>query len=1014
MSTQLIAHLKEKCQADDNVKILLSQWEFDQKLVGKALENIGGFYPHFSNHNASHSQQILVNIERILGKDIELLSATDTWLILEAAYWHDIGMLVDAKNAKAVHENADFLFMIKTIANDKGHDLNLFCKAYEQGGWNDAIGSEDHPFDGVEKYRQLIAEWFRRNHDKRIGNLVNDPFSELGISSPRTELLPNRLYRYLGQICMSHGMNFQKVMEKLPYKQTGLGVEDCHPRFVGCLLRLGDLFDLDDNRFCPVMAKHVSNMPSLSQHHKDKHLSLREFQLDKRTVKLVAECPDEMSYIETQNWFGWIREEFQNQMSQWNLIVPHLGFGSLPTIEQLDVFMEKTYDGEIEKEKVLLNNKPMKFSLDEVNVMEILQGANLYKDKLSIFRELIQNAVDATMLRIYLFEIKNNQFNCDIESISPEDCQIKALFEKYSITIRLSKKERRNSEEIWSIIIQDQGIGIGIHDLNYMQNMAGSSRNIKKSQRIKSMPKWMRPSGEFGIGLHSVFLLTKDLPDQYQEVTYKTKSIFSNEYLEIQMNSPLGTKKGYCFISKLSNSDSFQFGTTLETHFSIDKRDKFNNGLYLSRKNIYIENYDLMSQLVIWEIYKNLSKIAMSSLIKIKLDGFENAQFSKFLTYQDSYFPNFFDNKKLTFNEEKLWFSKENLFFKINILNPFEYNHQNSLYECIKLLFKGKEASLLDSYIHTEAKNIFKFFSFEFDFYGLNAKSTLTINRDSWKQEYIEELYSNLLNILSSIYEDHYDHLERLLADDFYLRLFGYCLGKVSFNDLFTEYDIKRIFSVDIFREKIIVLGSINKNFFNENTNYASISPRSDYFQSLLNEYLVSKGKQIYEILEKNDESTRRMGYICLAADVDIKAILKNKFNWVMYNIFKKVVSFDGAIIQSFEPKYKLRNETYFYLYIELGNIEEEIEKDYKQIILKDESKIFIPFYIFHGRIMYVDAQNLVDFLFEKKLINTDLSKQKVLKIYEKLRLRIVEVMQGTELWKELNESKSNISFLDE
>ncbi|KAE9876654.1 hypothetical protein GP665_28640, partial [Escherichia coli] len=49
MSTQLIAHLKKKCEADDNVKILLSQWEFDQKLVGKALENIGGFYPHFSN-----------------------------------------------------------------------------------------------------------------------------------------------------------------------------------------------------------------------------------------------------------------------------------------------------------------------------------------------------------------------------------------------------------------------------------------------------------------------------------------------------------------------------------------------------------------------------------------------------------------------------------------------------------------------------------------------------------------------------------------------------------------------------------------------------------------------------------------------------------------------------------------------------------------------------------------------------------------------------------------------------
>ena len=80
MSTQLINHLKEVCKDNDAVKILLSQWDFDCLLVGKALENVGSYYPHFSNHSSSHSKQILINIERILGKDIDKLSATDTWL----------------------------------------------------------------------------------------------------------------------------------------------------------------------------------------------------------------------------------------------------------------------------------------------------------------------------------------------------------------------------------------------------------------------------------------------------------------------------------------------------------------------------------------------------------------------------------------------------------------------------------------------------------------------------------------------------------------------------------------------------------------------------------------------------------------------------------------------------------------------------------------------------------------------------------------------------------------------
>lgn len=557
MSTQLIAHLKKKCEADDNVKILLSQWEFDQKLVGKALENIGGFYPHFSNHNASHSQQILVNIERILGKDIDLLSATDTWLILEAAYWHDVGMLVDAKSAKDVHDNEDFKFMVKTIALDKGHDLHKFCLTYLDADWTGAIGSEDHPFDGVEKYRQLIAEWFRRNHDRRIGGLVEDPFKFLNITSPRTELLPKRIYRYLGQICMSHGMNFVDVLEKLPFKQTGLGTEDCHPRFIGCLLRLGDLFDLDDNRFCPVMAKHVGHQPSLSKVHEDKHLSLREFQLDKRTVKLVAECPNEMAYVETQNWFGWIREEFQNQMSQWNLIVPNEKFSALPTIEQLDVRMEIKNKEGVKIEKVLLDNKPMKFSVDEGKVIELIQGANLYSNEISIIRELFQNAVDATLLRIW---VDKNKLNW--EKINPFHDDFKAVLKDYPIEIDLEKVNEDNGVSYWILKIIDHGIGISINDLKYMQKIAGSSKNIEKKKILDKMPLWMKPSGEFGIGLHSAFLLMDGLDDEYKKIEIISKSYFSNETLEIVINSPLSSKKGYCFISKRNNLDR-EVGTTI-------------------------------------------------------------------------------------------------------------------------------------------------------------------------------------------------------------------------------------------------------------------------------------------------------------------------------------------------------------------------------------------------------------------------------------------------------------------
>ena len=735
MSTKLIAHLKKKCEEDGNVAILFAQWEFDQKLVGKALENIGGFYPHFSNHNASHSQQILVNIERLLGDDIDLLSATDTWLILEAAYWHDVGMLVDAKNAKEVHSNPDFNFMIQTIANEKGHDLQKFCQSYSEQGWLSAIGTLDHPFDGVEKYRQLVAEWFRRGHDKRVGKIVEDPFEVLGITSPRTELLPNRIYRYLGQICVSHGMNFDALMETIPYKQTGLGTEDCHPRFIGCLLRLGDLFDLDDNRFCPVMAKHVSNMPSVSKHHHDKHLSLREFQLDKRTVKLVAECPDEMSYVETQNWFGWIREEFQNQMSQWNLIVPNLKFGSLPTIEQLDVKMEVKYENGVKKEKLLLNNKPMKFKLDEKNAMELLQGANLYSDEYSIYRELIQNSIDATMLRIWLEEDQEK-----LKELHPYHEDFLKILEKYPLRLEINKiKNIEGSlDSIWEFQIIDQGIGMSMADLGYMQTMAGSSRNTHKKKIISEMPQWMRPSGEFGIGLHSAFLLTKDLPIEFQSIRFDTYSYFAHDSLDIEMSSPLGGKQGYCFITK-NIGDTRKIGTVtkfyIKVNFDLEKIDS-NQNLYFINIDVFEKEWGICEKRKIYE--KILKNAPISTL------GF---------------------SKKLI--SDIIWDKEKQAAFYIR-------NHVNNDMDTIRsFFFKGQKVEI-NNYREYGLSH-YSYVDYMVDIYGVNAKELLNISRDYWDGDF-ESRHSEYLK---DLFEKHLTQIQKLETD---LLKLTYCVdNKIDF-----------------------------------------------------------------------------------------------------------------------------------------------------------------------------------------------------------------------------------------
>jgi len=93
--------LKSRCEADPDVAPLGAQWEFDRRLIAGALSGVALTFPHYSRHDASHSNTILLQLARVMGPDrINGLSATDLWLLVEAAYYHDLGMVLTDKEAR--------------------------------------------------------------------------------------------------------------------------------------------------------------------------------------------------------------------------------------------------------------------------------------------------------------------------------------------------------------------------------------------------------------------------------------------------------------------------------------------------------------------------------------------------------------------------------------------------------------------------------------------------------------------------------------------------------------------------------------------------------------------------------------------------------------------------------------------------------------------------------------------------------------------------------------------------
>lgn len=559
MADRLQENLKFQAAKHSALGMLQNQWEFDKQLIPKALQNIGSLFPHYSRHDHSHSQQILINIERLLGNSVNNLSATDTWLLLEAAYWHDIGMVVPSKDIQDALDSNDFKQFLKIVASEPGNELCTFAKHFDTNDLSKAFSGATSPMDAVEKFRYLMAEWFRRHHPQRAQKIVGDPWKEIGLSSPRTELIPARLFTLLGQVCRMHGSTFEALLE-LPYRETGLANDDCHPRFIACMLRLGDLLDIDDNRFCPVMKRVAgATRPASTKAHEDKHTSIRHFRLDRDRIEITAECATVDGYVEQWRWLDWLKKEMQLQMSHWQDIAPSREFGLLPTLGKIAVHISG-------KQLILTDGERPQFSLDHDHVMKLFKGDNLYKREDSI-RELLQNAVDATLIRIWA----QQKSAINVKWQNPTDPEVKNILGASKVTATIERVQNTAATQAnaatWRFTVTDEGTGISRRDLPHMLRVGGSSRNLTRRALIDSMPEWMKPSGTFGIGFQSVFLWTDVL-------TIQTRSFDTNESLMITLHSPTGPNRGLATIEHLETKSILSFGSTLSFEFQLPKHPR--------------------------------------------------------------------------------------------------------------------------------------------------------------------------------------------------------------------------------------------------------------------------------------------------------------------------------------------------------------------------------------------------------------------------------------------------------
>lgn len=527
------AQLQAYSNGNDRYELLWHAWKQNKRWLVKLLDLAFSSFPGYSSHDASHADTVLHNIERILGEErIRGLSASDCFMLLHTAYIHDIGMCITAEDRESAIRDSRFNKMLDTFEQSSDPMVQKFAQALRRTDYEQLPDRENARYQDAcrrlneEKllvYHALVyalAEYHRVDHGgkakRRLEELVDSP-EKLGGGFSMSGV-PMRIFLSIAACAGLHTTwGFAPILE-LPREDSGYVLDQIHPRFVAVMLQLGDALDLDNDRFHPLMLDYAGNVSHTSKLHYGKHKAIRCLQITPSEIFIEASCPDQEVLHLVRQACDCVEDLLKEASYYWAEIVPPEVHGCLPTMLP---------------PKLLINGKSIpkelvscRFNISQEKAFRLLEGANLYANRFAFLRELLQNALDATKLQCWQ-DYRNSTVwgNSGVEQGNELLLLNHMETWRYPVEVTLSvaaeledggklftpeqvmeadRQHRSYTYGVW-VEVRDSGTGITKDDLASISRVGTSHE--RREDTIREMPCSLRPTGKFGIGLQSVFVM---------------------------------------------------------------------------------------------------------------------------------------------------------------------------------------------------------------------------------------------------------------------------------------------------------------------------------------------------------------------------------------------------------------------------------------------------------------------------------------------------------------------------
>jgi len=485
--SSIFTTLKRACETDPagpQVMALVDEATFYAFQKTKTIvKNMG----EFTLHDGDHLFRVLSLMERLLGPDqISELFVPELALLILSAFFHDIGMAAEEKDVHAWRKYWDSTPEFKTKDEKAQYDaFKRHCSARSgEISHIEALLKQGNSSQADLLKSYLIADFIRATHADRAREILKKDWMRT-ILYRDTDLTVE-----FAAICFSHNEDAMALLDWDRKYLCGPDTFACLP-LIATILRIADLLDFDAKRTPSVLFSHLFVRHPISIKEWNKHRAVQAWSISGNAIQFHAKCGHPAIQASIHAFCDVIDQELSacnNIISSLNEF--HKSDGRNLTVripfkvDRSRIETRKTIDGKPE-----FSYRETRFNLSKTQVIDLLMGTKLYGSPEVALRELLQNSIDACLLRAAMEASWGNQYQ-------PKVCV------RYGV---------EDGEDVLEVIDNGTGMDQYIID-NYYSRVGASFYKSADFYDLRSQSKAnFIPTSRFGIGILSCFMVADTL-----------------------------------------------------------------------------------------------------------------------------------------------------------------------------------------------------------------------------------------------------------------------------------------------------------------------------------------------------------------------------------------------------------------------------------------------------------------------------------------------------------------------